>query len=90
MFIENATISETLKDRQGCHTSGKSQGKVYFFKVREMSGNFEICQGKIEYWKMSWKTDLCQGKIEFPGVHANHFLILGHQVPIFSSFPIKI
>ena len=35
--------------RQGCHTSGKSQGKVFFFKVREMSGNFEICQGKNEF-----------------------------------------
>ena len=35
--------------RQGCHTSGKSQGKVVFFKVREMSGNFEICQGKNEF-----------------------------------------
>ena len=34
---------------QGCHTSGKSQGKVVFFKVREMSGNFEICQGKNEF-----------------------------------------
>ena len=34
---------------QGCHTSGKSQGKVFFFKVREMSGNFEICQGKNEF-----------------------------------------
>ena len=35
-----------------------------------MSGNFEICQGKTEFWKMSWKTDLCQGRIEFPGGHA--------------------
>ena len=42
-----------------------------FFNVREMSGNFEICQGKIEFWKRSGKTDLYQGKIKFPGVHAH-------------------
>ena len=61
------------------------QGKVVFFKVREMSGNFEICQGKNELWKMSWKTDLCQGKIEFPGAHTKNLLILRRQVPIFPS-----
>ena len=64
--------------------------KFVFFKVREMSGNFETCQGKIEFWKMSWKTDLCQGKFEFPGVHAKHLPILGHQLSVFSFFPIKI
>ena len=46
-----------------------------------MSGNFEICQGKIEYLKMSWKTDLCQGKIEFPGVHTK-----GIKFPFFPLF----
>ena len=55
-----------------------------------MSGNFEICQGKNEFWKMSWKTDLCQGKIEFPGVHAKNLLIIGCQVPILSLVPIKM
>ena len=54
-----------------------------------MSGNFEICQGKIEFWKMSGKTDLCQGKIKFSGVCAKNLPILGHQVPIFSFFPKK-
>ena len=29
---------------QGSHRSGKSQGKFYFLKVREKSGNFEIGQ----------------------------------------------
>ena len=29
---------------QGSHRSGKSQGKLYFLKVREKSGNFEIGQ----------------------------------------------
>ena len=53
--------------QQGCHTSGKSQGKGFFFKVSEMSGNFEICQGKIEFWKMSGKTDLCQGQLHMSG-----------------------
>ena len=28
-----------------------------------MSGYFEICQAKMEFWNMSGKTDLCQGKI---------------------------
>ena len=51
-----------------------------------MSGNFEICQGKIEFWKMSWKTDLCQRKIKFPGVYAKNLQILGHQDPIFPFF----
>ena len=35
------------------------QGKVreiFFFKVRELSGNFEICQGKTVLIK-------CQGKV---------------------------
>ena len=60
--------------------SGKSQGNA-FFKIREMSGNLEICQGKIEFWKIP--TNLCQGNISFPGVHAKNVAILGHQVPIF-------
>ena len=28
--------------------SGKSQGKLNFFKVRELSGNFASCQGNLE------------------------------------------
>ena len=31
---------------QGCQRSGKSQGKILFFKVREKSGNFVKSQGK--------------------------------------------
>ena len=54
-----------------------------------MSGNFEICQGKIKFWKMSGKTDLCQGKIKFPGGQVKNLLIQGHQVPIFSFFSYK-
>ena len=55
-----------------------------------MSGNSEICQVKIEFWKMLGKTDLCQGKIESPGVHAKNLPILGPQVPFLSYFPIKM
>ena len=29
---------------QGSYTSGKCQGIIYFFKVRELSGNFMLCQ----------------------------------------------
>ena len=54
-----------------------------------MSGNFEICQRKIEFWRISGKTDLCQGKIKCPGVHAKNLPILGNQVPIFSFFLMK-
>ena len=55
-----------------------------------MSGNLEICQGKIVFWKMLGKTDLCQGKINFPGVQAKNLQILGYQVPFLSFFPMKI
>ena len=37
--------------KQGCHTSGKSQGNLIFFKVRELSGNFQgILQTVREIW----------------------------------------
>ena len=38
---------------QGVHGQGKSQGKKYFFKVRELSGNFEICQGILKFKQKS-------------------------------------
>ena len=41
---------------QGVHGQGKSQGKKYFFKVRELSGNFEICQGILEFKQTSGKS----------------------------------
>ena len=41
---------------QGVHGQGKSQGKKYFFKVRELSGNFEICQGILEFMQKSGKV----------------------------------
>ena len=36
------------KKRQGCHASGKSQGNLNFFKVKELSVNFTNCQGNLE------------------------------------------
>ena len=32
--------------QQGCHMSGKSQGKLFFFKVRVMSMNFRNLSAK--------------------------------------------
>ena len=37
-----------LEPVQGVHGQGKGQGKTYFFKVRESSGNFEIGQGNLK------------------------------------------
>ena len=35
------------KISQGSYASGKCQGNLKFFKVSELSGNFIICQGKL-------------------------------------------
>ena len=37
-------ISATVKEYQGSYASGKCQGNLNFFKVRELSGNFMVCQ----------------------------------------------
>ena len=34
---------------QGSYLSGKCQGNLKFFKVRELSGNFIICQRKLNF-----------------------------------------
>ena len=34
---------------QGSYASGKCQGIFNFFKVRELSGNFMMCQGKVKF-----------------------------------------
>ena len=50
-------ISQNLVQyKQGVHGQGKSQGKNYFFKVRELSGNFETCQGILEFKQKSGKS----------------------------------
>ena len=33
----------------GSYVSGKCQGNLKFFKVRELSGNFIICQEKLNF-----------------------------------------
>ena len=43
---------------QGVHSQGKSQGKKYFFKVRELLGNFEICQGILEFKQKSGNFEI--------------------------------
>ena len=40
----------------GCPQSGKKSGKRCFFKVSELSGNFEICQGILEFKQKSGKS----------------------------------
>ena len=34
---------------QGSYASGKCQGNLNFFKVRELLGNFMLCQGKMNF-----------------------------------------
>ena len=41
---------------QGVYGQGKSQGKKYFLKVRELSGNFKICQGLLKFQHKSGKS----------------------------------
>ena len=36
---------------QGSYMSGKCQGNLNFFKVRELSGNSVMCQGKMKFCK---------------------------------------
>ena len=46
----NAGCAQTAnRELQGSYASGKCQGNLKFFKVRELSGNFIICQGKLNF-----------------------------------------
>ena len=60
MFLNIGTPKKSLifhlGQMQGVHGQGKSRGKKYFFKVRELSGNFEICQGILEFKQKSGKS----------------------------------
>ena len=50
---------------QGCHGQGKKSGKLFFFQVREKSGNFNFSQGNVEkVVKVREKSGKSQG-IEF-------------------------
>ena len=44
-----STKGEWVHFQQGSYASGKCQGNLKFFKVRELSGNFIICQGKLNF-----------------------------------------
>ena len=37
-------LTQTEGPLQGSYASGKCQGNLNFFKVRELSGNFMLCQ----------------------------------------------
>ena len=54
--LQNKMKTTDLKNIQGVQGQGKSQGKKYFFKVRELSGNFDICQGNSEFKQKSGKS----------------------------------
>ena len=43
---------------QGVHGQGKKQGKTYFFKVGDLSGNFEIGQENL---KIKQEVRKCKG-----------------------------
>ena len=67
-----------FKPCQGCHTSGKSRGKFYFFKVGELSGNLKNCQGNSEKGQMSGNFMLWFWK-------ACHIMTFMHKITWFSN-----
>ena len=68
--------------RQGSYASGKCQGIFYFFKVRELSGNFMMCQGKM---KFCHNVRELSGKFAIPVMNAKKraVLIFGIQAKLF-------
>ena len=49
-------ISWLVHSLQGSHGQGKVSEKCKKFKVREKSGNFELSQGNLKFWKKSGKS----------------------------------
>ena len=47
--VKPSEIPDIAWHTQGSYASGKCQGNLNFFKVRELSGNFIICQGKLNF-----------------------------------------
>ena len=47
--IFKIAIYSLLNTVQGSYALGKCQGILIFFKVRELSGNFILCQGKMKF-----------------------------------------
>ena len=48
VFHQKIGFHKLLNYFQGSYVSGKCQGNLNFFKVRELSGNFSVCQGKLD------------------------------------------
>ena len=53
LFLDNTnqimySLQYQIKYLHGCHRSGNGRGKK-FFKVREMSGNFILGQGRLAF-----------------------------------------
>ena len=57
-LLKSKHMKHTYNVPQGVHGQGKSQGKNIFFKVRELSGNFEICQGILEFKQKSGNFEI--------------------------------
>ena len=51
------------RSKQGSYASGKCQGNLNFFKVREKSGNFMLCQGKMNVFS---NVREMSGNLQFP------------------------
>ena len=51
LWLRNTGRKIFLLHTQGSYASGKCQGNLNFFKVRELSGNFMLCQGKMHVFK---------------------------------------
>ena len=54
-ILSQRVAKSKTNNQQGVHGQGKSSGKI-FFKVRELSGNFETCQGILEFNRRSGKS----------------------------------
>ena len=68
---------------QGCHTSGKSQGKIYFFKVRE----FEKMSGK--FWKGANVREM-PGNFMWGFWKVYHVIIFIHKITWFLNYKLLI
>ena len=63
-------MGRVYRTSTGCPRSGKKSGKNIFFKVRELSGNFEICQGILEFKQKSGKS---QGILNYQSINDKNF-----------------
>ena len=64
LFSVEGNVGENLCFAfQGSYASGKCQGNLNFFKVRELSGNFMLCQGKMN---VCINVREMSGNLQFP------------------------